>query len=420
MPRFTYKAKKGPSEVVQGEIDAENEDAALGKIAALGLIPVRLISADGAKESPSLHASASAGAQRGPTLSAREKNQIRISHRDLNIFTRQFAILLRANVPLLKIFDVLQTQAQHEKFRRVLQDIQTSLREGGSLSEALAAYPKIFSQMYVNMVHAGEVSGTLDQVLMRLAAFVEKEAEIISRVQSAMIYPLFLFCAGVGTIFILLTFVMPRLIGLFADLGTEPPAVTLFLIRVSRFCQKYWVLMTGGIALAGTVLRTRGLSSGQQKILDSFLIRLPLFGEVIKKAEIGRFLRSLELLYENGIPLYKAVEIAARTISNRVIRAELEKVPGLLEGGATLAKSLQQIPYISVFAANMVSVGEESGQLGPAVSETAAFFEQETQQFIKLATSLIEPFMILVVGGIVGFIVIAMLLPIFEIHVLAS
>jgi len=359
-------------------------------------------------------------ADEGESLTDAAKERARISYKDLHIFTRQFSILMKANVPLLRIFEVLQTQAQNPKFRQILRDVQAALRQGGSLSEVLGQYPKIFSQMYLSMVHSGEVSGTLDKVLTRLSEFAEKESEIRSRVQAAVIYPLFLLLVGVGTIFVLLTFVMPRLMVVFDDLGTELPAITQVIMQTSEFCQAYWMWMLGGAGGIGIWLRTLGISEGQHKALDHFVIKLPILGQLVEKAEAANFLRSLELLYENGIPLFRAVSVATRTVSNRVVREALESVPGRLEGGATLASSLEEIPYMSSFVTNMISVGEETGQLGPAVREIATFYEQETDQVIKIATSLLEPFMILSIGVIVGFIVIAMLLPIFEIHALAQ
>lgn len=419
MPQFRYKAKKGPTEIIEGEIDAENEDAALGKIAALGLIPIKLeplTSGPPEAASASFPASPAAFA----LLTPQNKAKLTVTYRDLNVFTRQFAILLKANVPLLRIFQVLQTQTQSLKFRQALWDMQNSLREGGSLSEVLASYPRIFSQIYISMIHAGEVSGTLDQVLTRLAEFAEKEAEVRSRIQAALIYPLFLLGVGVLTIFILLTFVMPRLINLFADLGTELPFLTRVLIKVSHFFQSYWWAIAGTVAALSLWLRSFGLSEGQKKAIDEIVIHLPIFGCLIEKAEVARFLRSLELLYENGIPLFRAVEVATHTVSNRVVRQGLEKVPGRLEAGQTLAKSLEGLAYISNFVTNMVSVGEESGELGAAVRETATFYEQETAQFVKIATSLLEPMMILGVGIVIGLIVVAMLLPVFDIHVLSQ
>ena len=194
MPRFLYKAKKGPTEIIEGEIDAEDEDAALGKISALGLVPVKLDAASA--EAPikeKIPHSAGAGRtartsetrDRGVSTTPSNPLQARIPYKDLHIFTRQFAILLKASVPLLRIFEILQTQTQNAKFRSVLKDMQNALREGASLSETLGRYPRIFSQVYLSMVHAGEVSGTLDKVLMRLAEFAEKEAEVRSRVSRA-------------------------------------------------------------------------------------------------------------------------------------------------------------------------------------------------------------------------------------------
>lgn len=416
--KFIYKAKKGPTEIVEGDIEAESEDAALGKITAQGLVPIKLVSAEAPKPSAVKKNLPSESVSDVPV--AINPAQVRIPYKELNVFIRQFSIMQRASVSLLKIFEVLQMQTQNRKFREVLRQIEEELRGGSSLSETLRRYPKIFSQLFVNMVSSGEVSGTLDKVLMRLADFSEQEAEIRAKVKAALVYPLFLLLAGIGTIFILLTFVMPRLMVLFSDLGTELPSITKGLLQISAFCQSYWVVIVGAAAFITVWLRAQGLSESQQRSVDEMLLKLPLMGKIVEKAETARFLRSLELLYEGGIPLYQAVAVAAKTISNSVMREDLSKVPERLEGGATLAKSLEEIPYLSIFVTNMVSVGEESGQLGVAVGETASFYEQETNQFIKIATSLIEPAMILGVGVVIGFIIIAMLLPIFEIHVLAQ
>lgn len=420
MPRFFYKAKKGPSELIEGEIDAENEESALAKIVALGLTPLKLDHSSKIAKGPSTSTPSVAFENVIKTPEMKDLSKVRISSRELNIFTRQFSILLRANVPLLRIFEVLQSQTQNDKFHQVLKEAKESLREGGSLSEVLGGYPRIFSKVYLSMLHSGEISGTLDTVLGRLAGFAEKEDEIRSRVKAALVYPVFLLLTGVATIFILFTFVMPRLLVLFDDLGTELPAITQWMMTISRFCQGYWMYIVGAVVVLTVWFRMLGLSPAQKKLLDQFLVKLPVFGELVKKSEIARFLRSLELLYENGIPLFRAVEVAIQTIGNAIIRGEMENVPTRLEGGETLAKSLEGVSYLSVFVTNMVSVGEESGQLGSAVGETASFFEQETNQFIKMALSLLEPLMILSVGIVVGFIVVAMLLPIFEIHVFAQ
>ena len=425
MPFFVYKAKKGPTEIVEGEIDAENEDAAIGKISALGLIPVKVASAESApgpapKKNP-VEADEPAPAvtpKEAKITSGREK--IRVPHKELNVFTRQFAILMNASVPLLRIFGILEAQAKSPKFKRILEDIQESLRQGAVLSECLGQYKRIFSQLYVSMVSSGEVSGTLDKVLMRLAIFAEKDAELRGRVRNALVYPLFLLLMGIATVFILLTFVMPKMMELFDDLGTELPTITQVVIKASQFCQAYWPIIIGVVAAGVVLFRTRGLSQKQKKSLDRLALKLPLIGMIVEKAESARFLRSMELLYDNGIPLYKAVEVSTRTVGNLIMREELKKVPALLEGGSTFAKSLEEVEYISPFVTNMVEVGEESGQLGSAVRETASFYEQETDEVIKMATTLLEPMMILGIGVIVGFLVVAMLLPIFEIHVVAQ
>ena len=419
MPKFNYKAKKGPTEIVQGEIDADSEEAALGKISAQGLIPIKLEPlvkpSPSAAPAPVKKAESSTPQETAKPLGLEEKSKLQIKRRDFDIFTRQFAILLRANVPLLRIFTSLQTQTHSASFKIMLGDIQEQLRAGSSLSDTLRRYPRIFNQLYVNMIESGEISGTLDVVLIRLSEFSQKENEIRSKVQSALIYPLFLLVMGIITIFALLTFILPRLMHVFEDLGTELPAITKAVISASHFCQNNWLMIVGSVLVVVALSRTQGISKAQKKILDPMLIKIPIFGDLIKKSETTKFLRSLELLYENGIPLYKAVEVSARTVENIAIQDQLETLKAKLQGGATLTQSMQQVPYIGTFVTNMISVGEESGKLTEAIQETASFYEQEATQTVKIATALIEPFMILLIGGMIGFIVIAMLLPIFEI-----
>lgn len=422
MPLFLYKAKKGPEEIVQGTLEAENEDAALGKITERGLVAIQLHPVQELTPAVSVpEAEEIKTKEQGKGLfSQAQKKKIRVSHKELNVFTRQFAIILKAHVPLLKIFEILQTQTASAKFRKVLRDIQSLLREGESISAALKQYPRIFSEIYASMVHAGEVSGTLDKVLGQLAEFSEKEAEIRTKVQNAFIYPLFLLFVGIATVFVLLTFVMPRLIVLFSDLGTALPLPTQIIIKISYFLQAYWVTILLGTAVVAFILRSGGLSPSQKKIFDQFKLSFPIFGNLILKSETAKFLRSVELLYESGIPLYQAVRIGSETVSNLAMREKLLKVPELLEGGKTFAKSLEEVPYISRFVSQMISVGEESGQLGVSARETAVFYEQETDQAVKIATTLLEPLMILAIGIVIGGIVISMLLPIFEIHALAQ
>ncbi len=418
MAKFFYKAKKGPTEIVQGELDAENEDQALGKLAAQGLIPIRLgltpLEGGSKPQAASRESAAPSLASPSPGK-AGDVSKIKIRRRDFDILTRQFAILLRANVPLLRIFSVLQTQAVDPQFKMLLVDIQDKIRAGSSLSDALRNYPRVFSQLYVSMIEAGEVSGMLDAILVRLADFSEKEAEIRSRVQAALIYPLFLLGVGLLTVFALMTFILPRLMVVFQELDTELPAITKAVMAASHFLAGHWLPIVVGITGAILLFRTHKVSDAWKVFWDPLSLKIPIFGDLITKTETARFLRSLQLLYENGIPLFRAASVSARTVDNAAIRKSLEALPSNLQGGSTLTQSLQQIPYISSFVVNMVSVGEESGKLGDAVQETASFYESESAQVVKVATTLLEPLMIFFIGGLIGFIVIAMLLPIFEI-----
>lgn len=398
MPTFTYKVKDGPVKSLEGEIHAVSRDAALAQLDAMGYIPVWVRERDD-------HATASGRKGRGR----------RIRSRDITVFTLQLASLTRSGVPILRALSTMMDQADNPRFGRLLEDIQHAIHDGGMLSDALTRHPAHFPSLYVNMVRSGESGGRLETVLQRLAESREKEEDLRRKVQSALAYPLLILSAGLVTIVILFAFFLPRVVALFAEYD-DLPLPTRLLIGATHFFSTSWYWLVLVLILGGAILRRLAAFEKTRMLVDRIRLHLPLFGRFIRYAETARFARTLALLIDAGLPIDRALAFSGATLRNAVMQAEIEGVAnGTITQGASLASGLRRTRWFGAFVANMVGVGEEAGRLDDALNEIASFFEKEVDQQNRLMTSLLEPLMILGVGLIVGFIVAAMLLPIFEI-----
>jgi type II secretory pathway component PulF len=397
MPTYIYRAKDGPGRTVEGEVGAENESAAANAVDSMGLSPVWV------REKPEARRGSSIFRPRG------------VSARDVTVFSRQLASLLKAGVPILRALTTIRDQTSKPDFRRVVEDVEQRIRRGEMLSESLLPYPKLFPELYVNMVRSGEWGGVLDAMLERLANMREQEEEIRRKVQGAMAYPLLVVGVGFVTVFILLAFFMPKVVDLFAGYQ-DLPLPTRILIGVSGFFSSswYWLILLG--ILAGAVYyRIRSQEQGRLAV-DRLKLRIPLLRGFIQQSEIARFARTLSLLLDSGVAIDRGLELSARTLRNSVLRKEIENVRhDTVQQGMTMSAGLKRSQHIPPFVANMTAVGEESGKLETALTEIATFYEKEVEQQSRMAVSLLEPVLILIVGAVVGLIVMAMLLPIFEI-----
>ena len=398
MPTFAYKAKNGPGKTVEGELLAESSAAAVAALEAMGCSPIWVGErrADG---------QAGAGRQR----------LRRISRRDVTLFTRQLASLIKSGVPILRSLSTIGEQTENGRFRQVVQDVEHAIRDGTMLSGALVKYPKLFPPLYVNMVRAGESAGALDTTLARLADARERDEETRRKVQAAVAYPLLIVTVGIVTVFVLLAFFLPRVVSLFKDYHDLPWA-TRALMGLSRFCSENWLWLLIGVALLAVVAkRVASLEKGRAW-LDGRKLRLPLVSQFILESEIARFARTLSLLIEAGIPIDKALALSGDTLHNSILRREVEVIrQNTVVQGVALSAGIKKSRFFPTMVANMMAVGEEAGRLDESLDEIASYYERDVEQQTRLATSLLEPALILVVGGIVGFIVAAMLLPIFRI-----
>lgn len=405
MPLYKYRAKDGPENIIEGQIEAETEKEAIEKVHQLGYLPVRITKEITESKSGLASASAFLG---------------KIKLRDITIFSRQLASFMKSGMPILRALTIISQQSQNLHLRNMLDSIRVKVRDGEKFSSALSNYPRVFPPLYIAMVRAGEDSGALQEVFLRIADHRQKQEEIISRVRMALVYPAVMATVAAGTILFMFTFVMPRLMKIFSNIGEDLPAVTKILISISKWLCLGWPWIISGIAVIFFIIRRGVRTKAGETALSRFKLRLPLFGNLIRRTELARFSRTLELLLKNGIPILKAIKITIPVLNNEALRQELMRSCKELEQGASFGKGLKKSKLFPEFMSNLLIMGEESGRLEETLSEIAASYERETEEAVKVMTTLLEPLVILVMGIVIGFIVIAMLLPVFQINLMAQ
>ena len=405
MGTFLYKARDRGRRMVEGSLAAQTEQEALAKLGEMGYFPLSI--------------EAEERVAHGPAQPQSSGRLTKIRRRDVTFVTRQLADLLSSGLTLMRALDVLREQTEHARVREVLAAVAAHVREGRSFSEALAVYPRIFSPLYISLVRSGEVGGMLGDVLARLADISEKEDEVYGKVRAALAYPALILLVGLGTVAALLIFVIPKLVSLFQEVGQTLPLPTRILIELSRWLAGYWWLVVL-VAVGGAVLVRRGARSpGSRLAIDRAKLRLPVWGALITKVEIARFARTLATLLSHGVPILPAMQVVVQATGNELLRGELQHISEQLRGGATLSQGMRRGHLFPTPVTRMVAVGEEAGALDRSLFKIADTYERETDRAIRFMTSLVEPLMILIVGGVVGFVVVSMLLPIFQIDLLA-
>ncbi len=396
MPKYEYKAKDGPGKAVTGIMDADSRDAVIASLDMQGLMPVWV------KEAPSAKKNYHLGFGK------------RIKFRDITLFTGQLASLLKAGVSILRAMSIIADQTENIKLCKVVGGIESSIKDGNMLSAALADYPTYFPELYISMVQAGEASGALDIILLRVADSREKEEDIKRQLQAALAYPVLIIVVGLATVFGLLAFFLPRVVELFRDYN-DLPLPTRILMGTSDFFSAnwYWILII--LALIGAIIQRIAILEKGRLFFDTLKLRLPFVGRFVAESEISRFARTFSLLIRAGMSIDRALDMSAQAVNNVVLRDELDVVrQNTVENGETISSGLRRSTYFPAMVTNMAAVGEEGGTLDEAMDEVAIYYEKQCEQRGRLAVSLVEPIMILVVGALVGFIVSAMLMPIFQ------
>ena len=404
MPVFEYTALNDKGKKLKGIIDAQSTAAARQKLRDSNIYLTDLQESSGAKKSISL---------KRPLEGLFRK----VGTREVTVMTRQLATLLGAGLPLVQSLTTLIAQTSHPQLKTILSRVREEVNEGNSFSQTMTHYPQVFPAFYLNMVRAGEASGTLHLVLERLADFSEKQQALKGRVQAALAYPLFMFLIGSVVLFFLVTFVVPNVTRIFDEMHQTLPLITILLIGVSRFLETFWWVIVAG--LIGAFVALKYFLSKTQKgrtLLDRTLLALPVIGPMNRKMAVARFSRTLGTLLESGVPLLASLEIVRNIVGNSLISAAIQKAGNDVREGQNLSAPLARSGLFPTIAVEMISVGEQSGNLEPMLYRIAEAYEKEVESSITMLTSLLEPIMILVMGLAVGFIVVSILLPIFEMN----
>ena len=339
-----------------------------------------------------------------------------VSTRDLAIFTRQFATMINAGLPLVQCLDILSKQTEKENFRSVISQVMRDVEAGTTLAEAMGKkeHIKVFDELFVNMVEAGEAGGILDNILQRLATYIEKAEALKRKIKSAMVYPTVVLTVALLATSFMLIFIIPTFARMFTGFGAELPLPTKIVMGLSSFLRSYWWAMIGTL-VGGTAALQRYYKTDKGHLqIDGLLLRVPVLGDVLRKGAVARFTRTLSTLISSGVPILNGLEITARTSGNRVIQNAIMAARASIREGETISAPLKQSTVFPQMVVQMISVGEETGALDDMLTRIADFYDDEVDTAVDSLTSLIEPIMIVVMGTIVGGMVVAMYLPMFK------
>jgi len=338
----------------------------------------------------------------------------RVPIRDTVVFTRQFATMVNSGLPLVQALDILARQTENKALSEVTKQVVYDVESGNTLADALAKHPNAFSQLYVNMVAAGEAGGILDTIMLRLATFLEKNDAIIRKVKGAMVYPSVIFSVAILAVLVLLIFVIPTFQNMFASVNLELPLPTRLVIAMSAFLQGFWWGIIGaGVILFFGIRSYYGTENGKL-VIDKLLLGLPILGDLLRKSSVSRFTRTLGTLLASGVSILDGLEITARTAGNRVIHDAVMESRGSIAGGETIAGPLEKSGVFPPMVTSMIAVGEATGGLDEMLSKIADFYDDEVDAAVSTLLSLMEPIMIVFLGVIVGGMIVAMYLPIFD------
>jgi type IV pilus assembly protein PilC len=396
MPVFKYEGRTRAGAGQKGEIEATDQNTALAQLRRQGVL--------------------------GATVKPKRQNleikipgmQPKISEKDLVTFTRQFATMIDAGLPLVQCLEILGSQTENKTFGTTINKVRGDVEGGSTFAEALRKHPKAFPELYVNMVAAGEAGGILDTILNRLAAYIEKSVALKKKVKSAMVYPSVTIAVAIAVVFLMMIFVIPTFEKMFQDFGGSLPGVTQQIIDMSRFLQSYWWVVLGMIGGIYFGLKAWRSSRSGQRQSDAMALKLPVIGPLVRKVAVAKFTRTLGTLISSGVPILDGLEIVARTAGNRIIEEAILKTRQAISEGKTIAEPLQQTKVFPPMVVQMIGVGEAAGALDTMLTKIADFYDEEVDSAVATLSSLIEPFIMVFLGVALGYIVVGMYLPIFK------
>jgi general secretion pathway protein F len=405
MPVYEYTAFNAKGRRLKGIVDAGSLFTARQRLRETDIFPITLREASSRKKDESFTEKLGGGFFK------------KVGQREVAAMTRQLSTLLGAGLPLVQSLSALISQISHPRMKKTLAQIREDVNEGNSLTQSMSHFPDIFPPFYINMVRAGEASGTINAVLDRLADFNEKQQALKGKIRAALAYPVFMMLIGSGVLFFLITFIVPNITKIFREMRQALPATTVFLISLSNFLQAFWWMVAIGLVAVFIVLRVAVTRTDRGRyVWDGLKLKLPLMGPLNKKMEVARFSRTLGTLLESGVPLLDSLEIVKSIAGNRLISDAIHTAGEEVREGQSLASPLAKSGLFPPVAIEMISVGEQSGNVETMLYRIADAYEKEVESNITMMTSLLEPIMILVMGFIVAFIVISILLPIFEMN----
>ncbi len=402
MPKYIFKAKTSTGMIVSDIVEATSQAEVIEKLRNLKYFVIEV------KE------------QKESFLKTILSNipflKKKVKSAELTIFSRQLATLVSSGVQLVQGLSILEEQFESPTFRKIIRSVRLDIEAGVSISEAMSKYPDVFSELYIGMVHAGEIGGILDQVLDRLATYLESTEALKSKIKSAMMYPIIVSIVAVGAAIIMLTVVVPNFAALFAEMGAKLPAPTQMLVNLSNFLKKWiWLFVLIGIAIVIVFRRTYKTNYKFALKVDSTLLKLPVFGDVVRKTAVGRFTRTLSTLIHAGVPILQALETVAKTAGNKLIEKTILEAREAIREGERIAEPLKKSDVFPPMVIQMIAVGEETGALDAMLAKIADFYDREVSDAVDGLAGMIEPLIIVFLAVVVGGMVVAMYLPMFEI-----
>jgi type II secretory pathway component PulF len=413
MAEFTYTALDTQGHEVNGSVQAENRSAALTRLKGMGMYPMNLQAAGGGAVAVATRGGAvveTAAAK--PSAFALFRG---VSLSDLALFTRQLASLFNAGLNMSRCLDTLVEHSESAALSMALRQIRQAVQGGSALWEAMAEHPKIFSELYVSLVQAGEASGQLGNVLERLADTLETQQEQQSKIRSALAYPIILLSAGFGAVTFILVFLVPRFAKIFKSLNRELPAPTQALLTIQSFVSAYGLMIFAALIAAYFAVKAWEKTEQGGLVMDGLRMKVPLMGSITRKDAVARFCRTMAILVQGGVPILTAFEVAERAVGNKVLRKAVEQVSDAVRGGEPLAEPLKRTGVFPSLVTNMVAVGEETGSLDTMLTRVADAYDAEVANKLRSLISMVEPAVILIMGGVIGAIVISMMIPVLEI-----
>jgi type IV pilus assembly protein PilC len=394
MATYTYSARSVTGELQSGEIDLRDRDEVVGFLRKQRLVPLKIEEKQGGMRMPALGSG--------------------VSTRDVVIFTRQFATMINAGLPLVQSLDILARQSENKALRKIIEQVLYDVESGQTLADAMRQHEAVFPELYVNMVAAGEAGGILDTILLRLAVFLEKADALRRKIKGAMVYPGVIMTVAVLAVAVLLIFVIPVFQEMFEGAGIALPGPTQFVIYLSEILQNRWYMFVLGIVMTAVLIRQYYKTPGGQLAIDKLMLNAPIFGNLQRKTAIARFTRTLGTLVSSGVSILDGLEITAKTSGNRVLHDAIMESRTSIAGGETISEPLRKSGVFPPMVTSMINVGEQTGGLDEMLTKIADFYDDEVDTAVEALLSAMEPIMIVFLGTVVGGMIVAMYLPIFD------